>query len=320
MPRAFTQCQHNPRSHIVTIHPSKTHKCDYLRVCYVNGKAHRGELHHKHGCHKHDGDTAVQPTSITHVKPAKTSVRSDVKSTADLAADRVAPSIIVTVPHAACPKFKWYVAANGRLVIRHLCDTFAVEAAHTLVAKLEELLPTSYIVMLPSPDPRSKVDSNRNQSRSTKYRKHVDRMFRQQLKRNPNNVWSIDVHSFPPNKDSFTDSKGGKDPLVTLLDNYDGKAISSLTLELQSFLNKHNVTTNVFKGTEANDISRRALEMGVKRSYLLEFNEALQPTQEWEAYVTMLANGEHENVTTSAKKRVTDKQAVIEAVAVGLVG
>jgi hypothetical protein len=160
-------------------------------------------------------------------------------------------TVIVTVPHAKC---------RGAFE-QHWCDLTADFNAYFLCRLVQTVLPKARVSLVRADKVRQKCDENRIQSRETHFRQEIDSLI------DPGRTILLDVHSFPPDEESFGLAQ---DPEIVLL--YLDRI--RVTADLVRALHDAGVVAVALQGTNENDILYKARQ-DVKYAVLLEFNENL---------------------------------------------
>ncbi len=172
--------------------------------------------------------------------------------------------ILLTVPHANCP-------ANAPEA-SHLCDSLSNGAAECIYE--EKLLGNKVRVLkpfIPVDTPRTICDLNRKNARENPYRKGLLDFVKSNTKEI---LFVLDVHSYPDDHEPWKDYL-----LVVLDDSVEGRERPEIySEEFVRFMNSTGTRTLLARGKN-NDIHEQMRENG-KKSFLLEFNEALTADRE----------------------------------------
>jgi len=164
-------------------------------------------------------------------------------------------SVIVTVPHAACPH-----QSDPRR-----CDRVSEQVARMLVGVLEQQS-CQTILHINDSVQRSVVDMNRKVSRTTEWRKQLRALFEtEQI------VYHIDVHSF------ISDDSKRRQVLVYALHEWGTKSLETVKL-MKALTPRGELRYPIYRGGE-NDIHREALLEYKIPSVLLEFNETAEDAE-----------------------------------------
>jgi len=165
-------------------------------------------------------------------------------------------NILVTVPHAACPK-SWSP--------RH-CDRTAEEVALLLAEELPKK-GLRGVVHIYKGRQRSQIDMNRKSSRSSEWRE----MVRRDMQESP--AFHLDIHSFsrtPKHRKKFPNYS----PVYAL--HVDGPASEHATEMMAAIANIPENPFPVYSGAPGmNALQEEAIQMGIP-SVLLEFDESIR--------------------------------------------
>ena len=180
-------------------------------------------------------------------------------------------AVLLTVPHAFCRK-EWLVNIDKRAG-RHLCDNLALQAAECLFREIRRTMPKHDVTIVYPKTERSLCDLNRVLSRKPCYQQFIHTWLGQKsIRYGANNVWLLDVHSFPAGRKSY----GDEDADVVILDPHaDRKEFEPFSLSLHNALQQLTpIRVKLLKG-KGNEISETALDFNIGGATLLEFNEEL---------------------------------------------